>query len=77
MIISIFMAICVFTWLHTQLFMQYSHLDFNKRDKTNKYYAKFVSIHQVHTQAIQKYPFLWSFVYFHGFALSFSASTRT
>ena len=57
------MVICVFPRLRTQLFGQYSHLDFNKCDKTDKYYAKFVSIHQVHTQAIRQYPFLWSFVY--------------
>ena len=71
------MVICVFPWLRTQLFGQYSHLNFIKRDKIDESYAKFVSIHQVHTQAIRQYQFLWSFVYFHGFALSFLASTRT
>ena len=71
------MVICVFPRLRTQLFGQYSHLNFNTRDKIDKSYVKCVSIHQVHTQAIRLYPFLWSFLYFHSFALSFSASTRT
>ena len=71
------MVIFVFPRLRTQLFGQYSQLNFNKRDKIDESDVKFVSIHQVHTQVIQQYPFLWSFVYFHGFALSFASSTRT
>ena len=49
--IFILRVICAISWLGTQVFGQYSHLNVNKQDKTDEFDRKYVSSHQVHTHA--------------------------